>query len=601
MQAIKNKICLKLFVLIIGIIFFNNLNFILRDGLDIIGLSIIIVLGLSLVFKHLSKDILVEMKIINKIKSFFCFCFFGLLFSFSFCQAEEIESFYSKIMINDDSSLNVTETIVYDFGNLQKHGIYRYFKGENGANDPIVSSVSVTNENGNSYQYTFNNNKIKIGDELLTVWGKRTYVINYNLKGAINYSKDYDELYLNVNGFGWQVPIKEMKAEVIIPKNLKNDSLFFESYYGVYGAKNLATSSITYSSDATNIVYMINSLNQGENFTVLARFPKGIVEERPFAQKMFSYVVDNWMGLIPLIPTLVIFITWIMYGRKPKGRGTIIPQYDVADNLTPIEIGTIKDEKTENIDVSAEIIYLATKGYLSIRQIKEKFLMLHKTDYLFTKTKEAEDNFNEFDKELLNLFFKENNEVKLSKIDKSKMESLFYDLRRNVSNVCKSKGYFKEMSRSSLIRMISLGYIFILCFFIIISFKMNELFYVSTCICLFVSSIILSNFSKTTKKGAEVDEHIKGLKLYLSVAEKDRIKFHNAPDKNPTTFEKFLPYAMILGVEKEWAKQFESLYVDSNWYKTSDNMSINSTVLFVDSLNSFSDYTKSYFSSKSSS
>jgi hypothetical protein len=65
---------------------------------------------------------------------------------------------------------------------------------------------------------------------------------------------------------------------------------------------------------------------------------------------------------------------------------------------------------------------------------------------------------------------------------------------------------------------------------------------------------------KKSKKGVLTKEHIEGLKLYLNVAEKDRIDFHNAPEKSPEVFEKFLPYAMVLGVEQAWAKQFEGIY-----------------------------------------
>jgi len=76
----------------------------------------------------------------------------------------------------------------------------------------------------------------------------------------------------------------------------------------------------------------------------------------------------------------------------------------------------------------------------------------------------------------------------------------------------------------------------------------------------FFSSMIVIlfsvKFSKLTQKGSEARESIQGFKLYLSVAEKDRIDFHNAPEKNPKIFEKLLPYVMALGVEKKWAKQF---------------------------------------------
>ena len=63
-----------------------------------------------------------------------------------------------------------------------------------------------------------------------------------------------------------------------------------------------------------------------------------------------------------------------------------------------------------------------------------------------------------------------------------------------------------------------------------------------------------------TALGRKVLDEIEGLKLYLSVAEQDRMNFHNPPQQTPELFEKFLPYALALGVEHEWAEQFSAMF-----------------------------------------
>jgi uncharacterized membrane protein len=84
-----------------------------------------------------------------------------------------------------------------------------------------------------------------------------------------------------------------------------------------------------------------------------------------------------------------------------------------------------------------------------------------------------------------------------------------------------------------------------------------------------------------------VREQIQGLKRYIEVAEKDRINFHNAPEKKPELFEKLLPFAMVLGAEKAWAKQFEGIYsTPPSWYHGSSNSAFNA-VLFTNNLSSF--------------
>lgn len=59
-----------------------------------------------------------------------------------------------------------------------------------------------------------------------------------------------------------------------------------------------------------------------------------------------------------------------------------------------------------------------------------------------------------------------------------------------------------------------------------------------------------------TIKGRQAIDQIEGLKLYLSIAEKDRLNQLNPPEKTPEVFEKFLPYALALDVEQEWCEQF---------------------------------------------
>jgi uncharacterized membrane protein YgcG len=101
-------------------------------------------------------------------------------------------------------------------------------------------------------------------------------------------------------------------------------------------------------------------------------------------------------------------------------------------------------------------------------------------------------------------------------------------------------------------------------------------------ICVLLAGLIMLAFAKLmpsrTRKGAAAKDAAEGLKLYLETAEKDRIAMLQSPnapyaDKSPEPvktvelFEKLLPYAMVLGVEKQWAEQFSSIYTTPpDWY-----------------------------------
>jgi uncharacterized membrane protein len=44
--------------------------------------------------------------------------------------------------------------------------------------------------------------------------------------------------------------------------------------------------------------------------------------------------------------------------------------------------------------------------------------------------------------------------------------------------------------------------------------------------------------------------------MYLATAERDMLNAAHPPDKTPELFEKFLPYALALDVENDWAEKF---------------------------------------------
>lgn len=257
---------------------------------------------------------------------------------------------------------------------------------------------------------------------------------------------------------------------------------------------------------------------------------------------------------------------WLKRGRDPKGRGTIIAQYEPPDNLTPVEVGTVIDEKVDKKDISAEIIYLAVKGYLKIILLEGGGLFKTK-DYELQKLKDENDLPNDFDKKLMESLFGSKSSIKLSDVKKD--FNFYKDITETIEKIYQSvvnKNYFGKNPNKVKTVYIIIGVI-IWFFGFLSGFIFGSFGIVSG----FIAGLIVIIFGifmpVKTKEGVLAKEHILGLKEYLSVAEKERLSFHNAPEKNPEHFEGFLPYAMVLGVEKEWAKQFEGIYNQQpNWY-----------------------------------
>jgi uncharacterized membrane protein YgcG len=78
--------------------------------------------------------------------------------------------------------------------------------------------------------------------------------------------------------------------------------------------------------------------------------------------------------------------------------------------------------------------------------------------------------------------------------------------------------------------------------------------------------------------GRKTLDEIEGFKMYLSVAEKNRLNTLYPPERTPELFEKYLPYALALDVEQQWAEQFSDVFAQSglqnqnyspSWYESS--------------------------------
>ena len=114
-------------------------------------------------------------------------------------------------------------------------------------------------------------------------------------------------------------------------------------------------------------------------------------------------------------------------------------------------------------------------------------------------------------------------------------------------------------------------------------------------------TVFILAVQRRTKKGYESLNHLKGFRDFLSVTEKERYKFHNAPEKSPQQFMQYLPYAVAFGVEKEWAEIFKDISIaNPDWYR-GDSVSTFSALALTNDLSAFSNsFTASAGSSPSS-
>ncbi|MCK5211747.1 DUF2207 domain-containing protein [Candidatus Parcubacteria bacterium] len=505
---------------------------------------------------------------------------FSLFFVFvNVAQAEErIDDFTIEIKINQDSSINVTEKITYNFGEIKKHGIYRdipyKYKARGGTFKLRFSNIDVTYNDGKPVDFSVSeqgdNKHIKIRDAKTLVSGQQQYIIKYTVNRAINYFDTHDELYWNTTGNEWSVDIKQTRTNLVLPQSILESDLRTECFAGLGGSQDKCLSTrYEYSgtSQVKGITFINDLLSDHEGMTIVVGVPRGIIAEPTIFQNLLYIIKDNWIVVWPILVFLFLFYLWRARGRDPEGRGTIIAEFEAPDKLSPAEVGVLIDEVANKRDISAELIYLANKGFLKIKKI-EPVGILKSADYELIRLREPGEALVKHDQALLKAIFAGKSSIKISEL-----KNKFYkDLDKITKEIYKStvaKGYFLASPRQTRGKYIVAGIIILL-----LSWFVGPNFGVIGVGSIVLSAIIVMIFGyfmpALTKKGVLAKEKILGLKEYINVAEKDRIKFHNAPEKNPQHFEVLLPFAMVMKLEKAWARQFANIYDSSpSWYEGS--------------------------------
>lgn len=519
--------------------------------------------------------------------------------------AESISDYQVDISINPDSSILVSEKITYDFGVMAKHGIFRdipyKYKARGGTFKLRLSNVLVTDDKGNeihvSQSYSGNNLNLKIGDSEKTVTGVNVYEISYQINRAINYFSDHDELYWNAIGSDWEVPIAKSSVVIHSPAVISQ----MACYTGVDGSKE-QNCSIAGGNTETVTYTSTKPLGNGEGLTIVAGLPAGSLAKPTMVQKIGDIILDNGILILPLLVLLLMLYLWNRFGKDAISKNSVVAQYEAPEKMSALYVGTLAHDKTENKDIAAELVYLASRGFLTIKRVETTRLLVFKgVDYEFTKIEKDPNILQPQTKALLNaIFFGNSTSSKLSdlKSDTSFGQSLLKIRTETLSELVKN-GYFK--ANPSLVKGLWFTAGIIIAVFG--SFLFGSIIGYLGVIATILSGVIIIVFSfimpARTQKGADTVALVAGLKDYLTVAEKDRLKFHNAPEKNPQHFEALLPFAIALGVEAAWAAQFKDLTNAPSWYNDGTGGAFNA-LLFTSAMSDFSSSVQSVASSTTS-
>lgn len=518
------------------------------------------------------------------------------------------------------STMRVTEKIVAEFPAYdQNHGILRAIP-KTYQNHPVDLKIdSVTDADGKALKYSSNtendNLVLKIGDADSYVHGQQHYTIAYHMQNVTATFDDHDEFYWDINGNQWSQPFGSVTARVHIPANLSSALQANKvCYTGTYGSTSQDCQITTDKENGDSLVTVATTrpFEAEETLSVVLGFTSGTFAKYtvPLSQVILTIVAIVGLGLAPPVVTLILMIRkWRTYGRDAKGRGTIVPEYLPPKDVGVLQSSGILHQNFATSAISAQIIDLAVRHYIKVYEEKEKKLFKDKVAYSVELIKAPTDLRSE-EKDVVDMLFGEGAAVG-ARVKLSDLSTTLYKksaaLGKKLDKQLAAEGYFVKPPSQVFQTYIAWGVGLVIVGFIFPPFTVGLL--VAGVIVLVMARLMPAR----TQKGVDMRDYLYGLRDYMKLAESDRIKTLQSPHGRLTEkidtgdekqlvklYERLLPYAMLFGIEREWAKEFANLYHEQSpdWYVGSGAFN---AVYFAGALHGFSSASTASFSPPSSS
>jgi len=485
--------------------------------------------------------------------------------------AEIIRSFDAEIRLQKDTSLDVTETIVMDFQNADRHGIYRTipvrYSRYQGNYTVHLKVLSVDDGQGRKWKYQTSRMgrdlNIKIGDPDRTISGVHTYRVRYQVRRAVNFFKGAPEVYWNATGDQWRFPIERATARFYPPPGVSIAQTKNTSFQGPPGSTVAANTQV----GTDSITFSTLNLQPGNGLTIVVGLPKDAVV-KPTAFQNFMWVFADWWPafLLPLLALGGLMLLYLQGGRDIEGGQAIAVEWSPPTELTPAEVGTLVDEHCDMADIVSTLVDLAARGYLVIQETEStKFLFLSSTDYTFIKRNDGPpvNVLLPYEQTFLNGIFGYSDRATLSSL-KNKFYTHLPAIKSGIYQSLLEKHLFVSNPESTRGMYYGTG--------IVVAIIGVVLFFVGQAawgIGLLLSGLLCLAFARAmpskTATGSRLLRQCLGFQRFVELAEKDRIKV--LADKDPTIFGRMLPYAMVLGVADQWADAFKDLMSEPpDWY-----------------------------------
>jgi uncharacterized membrane protein YgcG len=513
-----------------------------------------------------------------------------------------IRSFVSDYNIHENGEIEVVERIEVDFDRHQRHGIFRVipvkYRRLVREDVPIAAGTvsydldvrQIVDGAGQPYRFEVSNDgankRIRIGSPDFCVTGLVTYVLHYRLSGGLGFFDEFDELYWQVTGTAWPVPIEDAEAVVRLPSERAlayADSAPWQAHCYAGWADSTSDEDCTVEMPSPGYYRFAatRTLEAGQGLTLAAGFPKGVIPGPTPAERALDTLFRYGPLAIPFLAFGILLAVWRRYGKEPA-MGSIAPQWRAPDGLRPGPAGALVDQRADMDDVIATVLDLAVRGWIQIREVPPKLfdadslpgkilgaLGLDSRDWELVRLGKDVAELEPFELKVL--------EGILDGKDSRRLSDLKHEFYKELSGIKKEiyddlvkRKLFPRSPQTTRTIWLVMGLL------LTIGGVALGMIGVAAGFWALMPAFVLSGIQvitfgmhmpKMTPAGAVFRRHLEGLEEYIRRAEKAEMEFKDAPAKTPELFSELLPYAVALDVSDLWVDQFRGILTQPpGWY-----------------------------------
>ncbi len=451
--------------------------------------------------------------------------------------------------------------------------------------------------------------------------GVHTYELTYTATREVGFFADHDELYWNVTGNGWIFPIDHASATVHLPRVVSASELRFDAFTGAQGMRGKDFRAMRMNNGEVSFATTLPLAPQ-QGLTIVVGIPKGVVAEPTATDQALWVLQDNasaLAGLIGLGILLVYYVfVWMRVGRDPR-PGTIVVRYEPPRALSPAAMRYLEKMSFDDRTFAAAVLNMAVKGYLTIREDGDKYVLTRRSGStpLSAEEKVAADRLflagDEIKLETANHAYISAALAELRKLLKNTENKVYFVTNQlyllpgiifSILTVLAMWAFLpgsesKSGAGSLMVWLTPWSAVVYVLFsqaahawqgvrsgahraahiatalratWFAAVFAFFELFalgvfiyFTSVIVALVLMGVLVLNvlfhhlLKAPTSAGRKLLDEITGFKEYLGAVHGDQLQRLNPPDKTPALFERYLPYALALGVEQAWAQQFSAV------------------------------------------